>query len=645
MRVISFCLVLLATLVACSGTPTAQPSSDASTADTTNAPAETTAPRTITHALGETAVPANPQRIAVVGYNEVEELMALGITPIAVLYPPPPFLPPEAQEIPLIGNDAGQPNLERLLALKPDLILGVDWAMSEIYDELSQIAPSVAVPRPTFAAWKEALRFTADVVGRSEQAEELLAAYDQRVAEVRTAIGEERLANTEVTAFRPYTDGSGFLIWIDRSFCDVIMAEVGIRRPEAQRAELPGGEERIDNLSLEKIPLLDADVIFLALPESGTFERSTNEGLDQWLTAIETSPLWTQLRAVQNNQVYKVDTSVWNEGSVLAAMALLDDLEQYLGTPSGSSMPDTTALQVLKTTGEYRLIKHSLGETRVPLQPQRVVTLQDQNALLPLFELGFTDVVGSVGAVRADGSTFYRRMQDYDTSGVTYVGEYGTPNLEQIAALRPDLIVGSQYEVTEENYDLLSQIAPTVAVEQFTRPIWDSHADLALLVNRQEEAAALKARYDARVAELRAAIPDPSTVTVSLINTWEGQISVEASPYVSYITVFNDIGFDLTEPQRQALKTGEWTQYSVERLTDFDADVIFVPIFGQRSTENEFLTESPLWQQLNAVQKGQAQEVSGEEWFGMAYQALFNVLDGIERYVIQAEFDSSWEPQ
>jgi iron complex transport system substrate-binding protein len=167
----------------------------------------------------------------------------------------------------------------------------------------------------------------------------LLAAYEERVAEVHDAIGPERLANLEVTAFRPYTDGSGFLIWVDRSFCDVIMADVGLRRPEAQRAELPAGQERIDDVSLEKIPLLDADVIFLALPlgDSGVFARGANEGLDDWVTALETSPLWAQLEAVQNQQVFKVDTAVWNEGSVLAAHALLDDLEQYLGTPAATT--------------------------------------------------------------------------------------------------------------------------------------------------------------------------------------------------------------------------------------------------------------------------------------------------------------------
>jgi iron complex transport system substrate-binding protein len=41
--------------------------------------------RRITHALGETEVPANPQRVVVAGYNESEDLVALGVTPVDVL--------------------------------------------------------------------------------------------------------------------------------------------------------------------------------------------------------------------------------------------------------------------------------------------------------------------------------------------------------------------------------------------------------------------------------------------------------------------------------------------------------------------------------------------------------------------------------
>jgi iron complex transport system substrate-binding protein len=654
-RRLTLLLVLVILLVACgqaapaAPVPTDAPAAAPMDAPTT-APAATGETRMITHALGESEIPANPQRIAVVGYNEVEELLALGIMPIAKLYQTPAHFPPAAEQIPLIGNDAGQPNLEQLLELRPDLIVGPDWALTEQYDLLAQIAPTVVVPRGSFAEWQIALRFTADLVGRTAQAEELIAAYDQRVAAVRDAIGAERLAELEVTAFRPYTDGSGFLIWVDRSFADVILADVGIKRPEAQRAALPEGEERIDDLSLEFIPLLDADAIFFALPESGSFAAGANEGLDTWLTSIETSPLWAQLRAVQNEQVFKVDAAVWNEGSIIGANALLDDLEMHLGGGAAAPAADPAALQVLEETSEYRLIKHSLGETQVPLQPQRVVTLQDQNALLPLFELGFTNVVGSVGDFLPDGSSYYRRLQNFDTSDVQFVGRVYEPNLEAIAALRPDLIVAGQYEITEENYDLFSAIAPTIVIEMFSQPIWGSHADFALLVNREDEADALKQQFDVRLAEVKAQIVNPEQITVSLFYMGEGgTINAEADPNLPYHTIFDGLGLSQISLVEQARARDQFHVFeenvSLELLPQFDADLVFVPFWGgEPGPDIAALQASPIWNQLNAVQKGQAYIIPGEQWYGLSYQPLFNILDELEGYLIETQPDVMWEP-
>jgi iron complex transport system substrate-binding protein len=654
-RRLSFLLVLLTLLTACGqAAPAAPVPTDAPAAapmDAPNtAPAATGETRMITHALGASEIPANPQRIAVVGYNEVEELLALGITPIAKLYQTPAHFPPDAEQIPLIGNDAGQPNLEQLLELKPDLIVGPDWALTEQYDLLAQIAPTVVVPRGSFAEWQTALRFTADLVGRTAQAEELIAAYNQRVAAVRDAIGAERLAELEVTAFRPYTDGSGFLIWVDRSFADVILADVGIKRPEAQRAALPEGEERINDLSLEFIPLLDADAIFFALPESGSFAAGANEGLDTWLTSIETSPLWAQLRAVQNEQVFKVDAAVWNEGSIIGANALLDDLERYLGNEALAAAPaaDPLALQVLEETSEYRLIKHSLGETRVPLQPQRIVTLQDQNMLLPLLELGVGEVVGSVGSIGANGAQIFRRTADYDTAGVSFVGEYGTPNLEAIAALNPDLILGDQYEITPEKYDLFSQIAPTVVIEQFTRPVWTVMDDLALLTNRQQQAADLKERYDARVAAVQAKLGDPAAITLSVITPYNATFYFDASAYDNGVTVIRDLGMHIPALHEQAIAQGDYPSYSMELLPQADGDALFLLDYNAEGSSGEYDVEnirrSALFETLNAVRKSQVFVIDPLRMGGVSYGGLLGMLDAIEQHLTGKSLDTSWEP-
>ncbi|MGV2828126.1 ABC transporter substrate-binding protein [Myxosarcina sp. GI1(2024)] len=52
------------------------------------------------------------------------------------------------------------------------------------------------------------------------------------------------------------------------------------------------------------------------------------------------------------------------------------------------------------------------------------------------------------------------------------VGHLDSPNLETIAALKPDLILGAKGWDSQNNYKLLSQIAPTVIAEVETSGEW-----------------------------------------------------------------------------------------------------------------------------------------------------------------------------
>jgi len=126
-------------------------------------------------------------------------------------------------------------------------------------------------------------------------------------------------------------------------------------------------------------------------------------------------------------------------------------LPALLAACGGGSAPLATAPDTTRS------VTHAAGTTEVPADPQRIVTTTDQNALLPLLELGVKPV-GSAGLLAPDGTTRFRRTEGFDTSGITFTGAYGEPNLEKVASLQPDLIVG--YEFDEDYYKDLSAIAP-----------------------------------------------------------------------------------------------------------------------------------------------------------------------------------------
>ena len=80
----------------------------------------------------------------------------------------------------LVG-EIGEPNLEQIAALKPDLILGSDVRVKDFYDELSAIAPTVFT-ESVGVTWKENLKVHAQALGREEQAAALMTAYQKRAA-------------------------------------------------------------------------------------------------------------------------------------------------------------------------------------------------------------------------------------------------------------------------------------------------------------------------------------------------------------------------------------------------------------------------------------------------------------------------------
>src|SRR6202021_1968932 len=109
------------------------------------------APVTITHAFGETTIPEPPKRVVSAGYTEQDDLLALGVVPIAVTnwFGDQPFAvwpwaqPKLGTAQPAVLNlDNGIP-VDQIAGLKPDLILAINAGVdSDTYQILSAIAPT-----------------------------------------------------------------------------------------------------------------------------------------------------------------------------------------------------------------------------------------------------------------------------------------------------------------------------------------------------------------------------------------------------------------------------------------------------------------------------------------------------------------------
>jgi iron complex transport system substrate-binding protein len=109
---------------------------------------------------------------------------------------------------------------------------------------------------------------------------------------------------------------------VHSGFSALVLDELGIPRPEIHKSE----EWGVKLTSKENIPQMDADIIF------DQTSKDRDDGRLDLRKEWTTHPLWQNLRAVKNNQVYEVDTAIWNNGSgPIAATKMVEDLYRFFG--------------------------------------------------------------------------------------------------------------------------------------------------------------------------------------------------------------------------------------------------------------------------------------------------------------------------
>lgn len=278
------------------------------------------------------------------------------------------------------------------------------------------------------------------------------------------------------------------------------------------------------------------------------------------------------------------------------------------------------------TEGETRVIVHAMGESVIPVAPQRVVVL-DTGELDNTLALG----VKPVGAPVTEALGYQEYLAD-QLDGIGDTGGISEPNLEAILALQPDLILGSKQRY-EAIYEQLAQIAPTVLTESLRVPWQETFAVHADALGKQAEAEALLAAYDAHVAEVQSALGDQlGTTTVSVIRFRPGQVRLYLkSSFIGYI--LQDVG--IARPASQDVDAFS-SEITLEQIADVDADYIFITGYATDDSDMETFLESPMWLLLSGVEAGHALDVNDDTWIsGLGVQAANYVLDDLVTYLTQ----------
>ncbi|MBX4149094.1 ABC transporter substrate-binding protein [Paenibacillus lautus] len=322
MIILSACLVALAVLTGCnqigshgsaSSPPNAtSPSDGEGEAQTGTVQAE----RNIQHAMGDTVVAGTPTKVVTLFQGATDAALALGVKPAGAVeawieQPWYNYIRDQMDGVVNLGSE-NQPNLEEIAALKPDVIIASKTRHEEIYSQLSGIAPTVMTEEVHI--WKESLALTAEALNKKQEEQVFLQRWEGEVADFREKMGDKLKMEVGILDFR--ADHARI---VHTGFSALVLDELGITRPMEQKGE----EWGVKLVSKENIPQMDADILF---DQTSTSREDGRLDLRKEWTE---HPLWKNLRAVQNNRVYEVDTAVWNNGSgPLAAEQMLIDLKE-----------------------------------------------------------------------------------------------------------------------------------------------------------------------------------------------------------------------------------------------------------------------------------------------------------------------------
>jgi len=213
-------------------------------------------------------------------------------------------------------------------------------------------------------------------------------------------------------------------------------------------------------------------------------------------------------------------------------------------------------------------IENAFGTTEIPERPERIVTVgfNDADFVLALGGtlVGERELLGDYDATQRPWAADQLPDEDIPTVG----GE--ELNLEEIAALQPDLIVGVYSFIDQATYDQLSAIAPTLAQS-------DEYADGAtpwqeqtLLTGRalgvEDEAQQLVDDVEGRFSDAVEANPDFAGASVAVDLTGLGGSGHYLLGQDDLRTqFFSDLGFAVPETS---------VELSAERLDLLDADVL-----------------------------------------------------------------------
>ena len=298
----------------------------------------------------------------------------------------------------------------------------------------------------------------------------------------------------------------------------------------------------------------------------------------------------------------------------------------------GLSEPDPNSVELVEVTDEYRLIRHAAGETRVPANPLKIVSLDPT----------YTEHLIALDR-RPAGSRYYRDDKERwitpaiadKGQGITSVGTWPV-NIEGVLAVEADLIITPHwmFDSAEIPYDQFKAIAPTVAVNDGYdwRTLLE---DMALIVGEEEKAQSLINQFYEDAAALDERLPD---MDFSLLRPRPELMQVYGTT-APITRILGALGLSITPvPEGSANRWGDdgkmAGQISYETLNLIQGETFFVISYNLEPDAMADFKAGQVWNALPVVKAGKAFFIDGMAWTNHGYFGVYEVMKEVEQALL-----------
>lgn len=245
---------------------------------------------TVQHKLGTTKLNSKPKKIAVLELSFLDSLHNLDIDPVAIADDG------ETNKVTDVTNgekidyvsvgDRKEPNLEELSSMDLDLIIADTSRHSEIYEDLSKIAPTIVLDSidSSYDEYIENFETIAEIVGKEDVAKAKIEEAEKVLSDVKDK-AKDKVSDEEVLTVSPKNDE--YTAHTSSSFVGQVLEKAGFKNAIQS-------DDREASLSLEQLVEINPDIIVYMRDDIDTTIYT------QW----KNTQLYKSLDAVKNNKVY-----------------------------------------------------------------------------------------------------------------------------------------------------------------------------------------------------------------------------------------------------------------------------------------------------------------------------------------------------